>query len=259
MNTANEVIHQHIDRRIKRNANAMILVIGDVGSGKTYFSLDFALERAKRSGCNFDESWVQFGASPFFKAVLEPHKKGQPILADEFGTFMSARMALSKANRAMSFLLQTCRFYNHVLLFTVPQFTFIDAHARKLFHYIVECTPRFKDGKNYVSFRSMKENRKNPLKPFRQPIPYKVKETGEIKHASTYETTIPPDWLVKDYEDKRGKYIKDLYTEQMENLDIGDEKQAEAKTTLKVCNQCGSLVEGQIGKPLICECGERLQ
>ena len=44
MRVQNKVILSHIARRINRNANALILVIGEVGSGKSYFALDFCLK-----------------------------------------------------------------------------------------------------------------------------------------------------------------------------------------------------------------------
>ena len=139
----------------------------------------------------FNIDWTEFSAKPILKSVLRPHKKGQPVLLDEMGIAMSARKWQSKENIGLSFLLQTVRYMNHVILFTVPQISFVDVVARKLFHYVVIVKPRFRNNKNYVSFFKIKENRKNPNYPYFIRIPFKKKD-GSIHYASTYETELPP-------------------------------------------------------------------
>lgn len=260
MNRNNAVILAHIQRRIKRNANALVLVIGDVGSGKTYFCLDFALTIANLFQTGFDESWVNFDAKDFFEATMREHKAGQPILADEFGVTMSARMSSSKVNRAISFLLQTCRFKNHIILFTVPKLSFVDVHARRLFHYKVIVKPRFKNNKNYVNIQALSEleSWKRGKSSFivSTPVTYRDTKSDEIRYASTYESSLPPKELIDSYEKKRNDFITKLYEEQSVNLGIEKGSPGSPlKLVTKICKICGRLQEIDPKIDNHCDCG----
>jgi hypothetical protein len=240
---SNRVVIEHIARRIGRNANALILVVGDVGSGKSYFAMDFGMTLADRFSCSFDMSWVGFTAQKTLEVVLREHKRGQPILLDEMGVAMGSRRFMTKENVGLSFVLQTVRFMNQCILFTVPELSFVDIHARKLFHYIALCKPRFRGDKNFVSVKKIEKSKKDPNKIYFRAIPYRA-EDGAIKYAGTYTTTKPPKWLVDDYERVRGEYIRDMYNKQKEIMEGGQAqgKKKEEKTS-KPCPFCNNIIE----------------
>lgn len=240
---ANQVIIEHIARRIERNANAFILVVGDVGSGKSYFAMDFALALGNRFSCSFDMSWVGFTAQKTLEVVLREHKPGQPILLDEMGVAMGSRRFMTKENIGMSFVLQTVRFLNQCILFTVPDLSFVDIHARKLFHYLAICKPKFRGDKNFISFRKVEKSRKDPNKVFFKPIPYRARDES-IKYAGTYTTTKPHQWLLDAYEKERREYILAMYNTQK---DILSGQQSQGKKEMgkisKPCSLCNNIID----------------
>jgi hypothetical protein len=241
---ANKVIIEHIARRINRNANAFVLVVGDVGSGKSYFAMDFGLALAERFDCKFDMSWAGFTASKILDVVLREHKKGQPILLDEMGVAMSSRKFMTRENVGLSFVLQTVRFMNHCLLFTVPQLSFVDVHARRLFHYVAICKPKFRGNRNFISFRMVVENKKNPERPYLRPIPYKAPD-GAIKYAGTYTTAKPPQWFTDSYEKERKDYIVNMYNEQKSMMQGMKEGKLpnEKREKKKPCPLCSNVID----------------
>lgn len=269
MNISNEVILRHIERRIKRNANALILVVGDVGSGKTFFGLDFGLTLAQRFGCKFDGSWVEFSPRPILEMLLREHGKGQPTMIDEMGVAMSNRRWNTKENVSLSFLFQTVRFKNHVVLFTVPEMSFVDVAARRLFHYRCLVKPRFKNEKNYITIQKIVPNDRDPNKPpFYRPIPYKLPD-GTIKYAGRYVSQKPPQWLIDQYEAKRKIFIDGLYKKLSDDLIESEEKgekKAEGRKldlnkawTAIECGICHKRTSAPVGLSLQCTCGATIK
>lgn len=202
---SNDVIIEHISRRIiEKNGNAFIIVTGDVGSGKSYAALDLCLKLSQKFDTPFNEDWVQFSSEGMFRAVLKEHKKGQCVLMDEMGVIMSNRRAMARGNVGLSFLLQTIRSQNHILVFTVPDFSFVDKVARLLIHYKMESNARFRNNKNHVLFqRKMKVRYSDKV--YFAPIPYSLPD-GTIRDANTYVAERPPQWLVDVYEEKKKKF-----------------------------------------------------
>ena len=209
MSQNNEVILDHVCRRIYRNANAFIIVVGDVGSGKSYFALDLALKISERFDTPFNKDWVQFSSEGMYKAAMRDHKRGQVILLDEMGVIMSNRRAMAKGNVGLSFLLQTIRSQNHILIFTVPDFSFVDKVARTLIHYRAIVKPRFRNNQNFVTFQIMKISQYKGVS-YPAPVYYKLKD-GTIKTASTFTSDIPPEWLRLEYEEKKKEFQVGLW------------------------------------------------
>jgi hypothetical protein len=267
MSVSNEVILRHIERRIHRNANALILVVGDVGSGKTFFGLDFGLELSKRFGSKFDGSWVEFSPRPILEMLLREHKKGQPAMIDEMGVSMSNRRWNTRENVSLSFLFQTVRFKNHIVLFTVPDMSYVDVAARRLFHYRCIVKPRFRNDKNFVKIQKIVKNERKPDQPFYKPIPYKLAD-GTIKYAGTYTSTKPPQWLIDQYEEKRKVFIDALYQKLADDMatdEEKDEKKAGKKLDLNKawtaieCGICHKRTSAPVGLTLQCTCGATIK
>jgi len=60
------------------------------------------------------------------------------IVFDEAGVGMPAREWFSISNKMIGYILQTFRHQNLGVIFTTPDFSFIDVQARKLFHSYFE-------------------------------------------------------------------------------------------------------------------------
>ena len=123
------------DRLHKRNKNALILVHGETGSGKSYLGLKICYDIDPE----FNITRVIHDPEEFFELLRGGTlKKGSAILFDEIGTTLTARRWYSFNNFIINNVLQTFRYRNLLVVFTVPSITFVDKNARKLIHYDIE-------------------------------------------------------------------------------------------------------------------------
>jgi len=122
---------KYIKRRISRNQNFLGAITGPTGSGKSYSALSIAADIDP----NFCIENVAFTPDDLFTIInsgrLVP---GSVILYDEAGVGMGAREWQSLGNKVLSFLLQTFRNLNLVVLFNLPHLGMFDAQGRKLIH-----------------------------------------------------------------------------------------------------------------------------
>lgn len=240
----NRVVFSHILRRIRHNRNAMILAAGDTGSGKSYACLRFSTKLDK----NFNADMVQFKAKDFLKMVNKDYPPGTAMVFDEVGVAMNARSWQSKLNKMLSYVLQTFRFKNYIVFFTVPDLSFVDVHARKMFHYIMES--KGIDHKAKVSkwsFKRVQVNRRTG-DIYYKAIRY-ITDDG-MAVAPMIKLKLAHGGLINAYEKKRAQYIKELYTEmeQEEETKKPEIKKREPKT----CDNCGYIWTPKVDRPKKC-------
>lgn len=114
-----------------QNKNWLAAICGDTGSGKSYSALALAHEIAGKD----NTVYTVFDPLELFKlADSGKLKRGDVIVADEFGVTMSARQWQSVQNILIGYLLQTFRHLNVAFIWTVPNMGFVDVQARKLLH-----------------------------------------------------------------------------------------------------------------------------
>ena len=118
--------------RIKKNKNVLILVVGDTGSGKSWS----CVSAAETLDPLFKPNNACFGNLLNLLTAMDQHiiKRGQCAVFEEFGTQMSSRQSLTKENVGYSKILQTFRHEGFICFFNVPDLSFVDTHARRLFH-----------------------------------------------------------------------------------------------------------------------------
>jgi len=131
------VILNRIRKRItKHNKNALILICGGTGSGKSLSAIKIAREINPK----FDiREHLVFTAKEFMKLLNSGTlKKGDCLIWDEAGVGLPARQWYSILNKAVSYVLQTFRHQNLCVIFTTPNISFVDISLRRLFHYYFE-------------------------------------------------------------------------------------------------------------------------
>lgn len=151
-----------IYRDIKiRRRHAMVLIVGDPGSGKSALAISLA-KRFDRS-FNIKErlalSLEQFANivinMPVPKRTLD---RGKAIVVDEFQIMMNARTWYDRLQKAVGNLLETIR-YKNLAIFMTSQFKEnIDIVARRLFNYLVVAKGVTLDGKIVYKTYVMKKN-----------------------------------------------------------------------------------------------------
>jgi len=222
------IILDWIEWRIAKHKNVIWVVNGATGSGKTYAAITQCKQIAERLGTNFTiKDNVGFSFSELLKKTMLPQnqKPGTPFLFEEVGAFgsgSSSRQWQSKANLFFLSFLQTTRHRQQILVFTCPQFAFLDKGARMLCHlqsevekidfqkkqchlktYILQVNGR--SGKIYFKFLRFK---KNGL-------------SGKINKLIVDH---PPKDLVEDYEKMKHKY-----TAALNQMILDDDKPKEKK------------------------------
>lgn len=191
-----EYIHHAIH---KRNLNFLLLVVGPVGAGKSYA----CLELAHKIDPEFDAAHVVFDPNVFAEMISNPEqyglKKGSCIVFEEAGVNMGARDFQSVRNKMMSFITQTFRHQNLVVLFNTPNQKFIDINLRRLIHGTLEISHN--DGKyGYGTFNfNVPDHLSGEV--YARPMLLKDQLRGQTVTMKRLKIESPPKNLCKKYEE----------------------------------------------------------
>lgn len=204
-------------RRIKNNKNCLIIFTGDTGSGKSYAALRFA----ENLDPEFNWKRVVFTPDKFLEIIKydKTLHSGNVIIFDEAGVGMASREWYSIQNKILSYVLQTFRFKNLIVIFTVPDFTYIDSQARKLFHFYFETS------------RILRKQKVCRCKPFRISVSRRTgkvyyvyprfKIDGTLFKLTACNFKMPSARLRKKYEKLKEVFADDLYLKGIDSLDKG--------------------------------------
>lgn len=133
----------------KDNRNALIVVEGPPGTGKSYWCLKVAqymdpgfFENPKITVQDLSTRII-FKPSDFVK-VLSDHGerntlyKGAVLIVEEGGVQADHRKWYSFNNMVYNYIFQTFRFMNLIVILNVPVIDYVDSDAQKLFNYHVK-------------------------------------------------------------------------------------------------------------------------
>lgn len=140
------ILQSQIQQRLDRNKNAIVVITGDTGSGKSWASMTL--------GETFDHNfWVDriFFSPLEFVRALKRHAeglktgdqtklipKGAVLVVEEAGTQYSNRAWQTINNKLISIVAQSFRSFNWIIIFNVPNFDYFDKQAREQTHYYLE-------------------------------------------------------------------------------------------------------------------------
>lgn len=133
MSKAFDIICGVIKHRINEKDKAMMmLVVGEMGSGKSLAAVSFAskIDPSFRDAVLKGEKRIVFDVHDFLE-VLNKTKKGQCIIFDEVGVNVAARDFQKLNNRIMSIITQILRYKNVCCIFTTPNARFVDINIRE--------------------------------------------------------------------------------------------------------------------------------
>lgn len=224
-----KVFIEWIADRIKRNKNAIIVINGATGSGKTYSALSMAIMVAKRMGTRFTaEGNIDFSFSDLVSKINRPENRpaGTPFIFEEVGAVgggASSREWQSAQNKLFFSYMQTCRSLNQVIFFTCPNFGYLEKGARELVHsqintltingytkrailqpFIIQTNNR--SGKQYFKYLRF-QYKKKKLKLKTIEVPYPKDDNNKN--------------LVEEYEDMKAKFnekIKTMITDSQKEI-----------------------------------------
>ena len=130
---------EYVVKRIGQNKNFLACFTGGTGSGKSYSAIRFAELISKETKTPFSEKNIVFEPIEFMSLINSGElQKGSVIIMDEAGVMINARKWMSSINMMINYVTQTFRHRNYIVLFCVPDFSFIDKAIRKMFHSYIE-------------------------------------------------------------------------------------------------------------------------
>lgn len=196
----NSQIIKYLRKRIyEQNKNALVVIAGDTGSGKSYGS--FGLCRAFDP--TFTPKRVAYMKASGFMNILRTKnlKRGNAIMWDDVGKGLKAKEWYELINRVITDILQTFRVRGLLVVFNVPDITFIDSTARKLFHYQGEMVAiDMKNKFGIMKFFEIQVNRRSGKSYYKYPV---VKIGGIKKKITRFRVKMPPKKLIREYERKK--------------------------------------------------------
>lgn len=205
-------IIRYIRRRIASNKNMLIMMTGQTGSGKSWTAGSIA----EMLNEDFNVSRLVFKGKDLMKLINLGHyeyRKGVVIVWDEAGIDLSNRNWYSITNKLLSFLLQTFRHKNFILIFTVPYEDFVDSATKKLFHAQFECVGINRANNTVAVKPKFLQYNAEKKKWYRKYL--KVSKAGNRKKTKIKRWNIPKpsDNFIKAYEEKKTYFTKLLNNE----------------------------------------------
>jgi len=230
----------------RKNRNALICFVGETGVGKSYT----AIRICKLVDHTFHTGRICFNNMDFLKLLKEGDeygklKKGMAVMYDEFGVSHSSRSWYESTNKLVNFILQTFRRQNLLVCFTVPDQSFVDVQARKLFHYMVENIDIDYEGKkNICKVFQIKPN------PSFNKEPYKIyfrkrRGLGKKQKLPRMKFALGDKDILRKYEGMKRKFSEELYAKSQKEFEAKEEHKKKKGHELdgikpnSKCTKCG--------------------
>ncbi len=214
MKTPNRIINWTCIR-IGKNKNAIILICGETGGGKTYAAIELGLECAEVWNSNFTmKDNVAFDFKSLLKKTKLPqniNKPGTAYIFEEVGAVgsgASSRAWQTKLNKFFVTFMQTARHKNQILIMTTPVFGFLDRGVRVLCHMLMQTSHiNFRTRQSYVIPYEGQVNAKTG-KEYWKKLRY-IKDGR--KHRLDFQgIRHPPQDMVDEYEIMKTEFTKSL-------------------------------------------------
>jgi len=195
------------DRLLRKRLNALVLILGPTGSGKSWS----ALRLAEKIDPNFNVEQVIFEPLKFIQILNKPKrlKSGSCLIFDDAGLIMDSRSFMSFTNRAVSHLLQSFRYRRICTLFTSPSDRYIDIGARRLFHYQLEVTSTHKP-QGFIRFKVFRIIHKSKFSE-----PFTIYPRGPNYKITRIPIGRPSGKLIQAYEQKKRRFLQ-MYGKKLE-------------------------------------------
>lgn len=233
-----EIFNKWMESRlIRNNKNVLSAELGATGSGKSYRDLRKAeLWYKYHFKSPFPVENICFGVPEIMKILSSGElRRGEIIIGEEAGVNLGSRAWQSKVSKMFNYVLQSFRSLNIAIFFNLPYLSMLDSQARHLLHYYAESS-----GIDYT-------NGKNKCKPFflqvaqgtgkiyrHYPI---VKINGRAVKVKRFNYSLPSEYLIKAYEEKKEKYLKELlkeYTKGVNEATAREKRKNEGKKPIKL-------------------------
>lgn len=199
----NLTLLRHILYRRHIQMNTFVAVVGDVRTGKSYFSLRIAEELSRLEKKKFDvKKQCSFDILHFLK--WSNSNTNSVYVLDEVQTSMSPREWYDIQHKIFNEFCDIQGFRKNILLMPFPNISFIDKHLRFLINYVV---------------RTMSQGRVKWYKVVTQP------ELGKnwLDFMGVYRYQLPSRNTIEYYESLKKKFCDTKLTDVIETLENRNE------------------------------------
>lgn len=206
------VIIGRMKNRIHNELNSQqLMIIGMTGTGKSTTGLEFCCIMDPEFEKN-PEKRIVFTPEKFLELVNSDLPAGSAILCDEIGSWLSSRDWYSIQNKLMSIVLETYRFKQLFVIWTVPNIRMIDVNLRDLCHATIETLAI--DRKNNVCKCKFKYRQVNPMtgKSYDK-FPVIRNKKNELVTVTRINVHRPPKRVEDIYLDMKRKHLNKVYKE----------------------------------------------
>jgi hypothetical protein len=121
-----------------RKQNALILVWGETGTGKSYLSMLFGVLLDPSFHIKYKERMIVHPLKFLVGMKQGAYPKCNVVVIEEIGTSLYSRDWYTEVNKQIIKVLQTFRNKRLIVIFNVPHPSFIDKHSRTLINFFVE-------------------------------------------------------------------------------------------------------------------------
>jgi len=209
---ATQLFIRKIHNRVESGKNALILVVGETGSGKSYSCIELALglylyRHGKPQEAEDFMSHLSFTLEEFLTSLQGAEmKKKQIYIWEEAGVSINNKKWQSKTNQIMGYLTQTFRTLQHIVFINVPCTSFIDKTVRQLLHY--EITARRIDKKQKLCFlRPLELQYNNTFNKLYRHGLIMITQKGTMEIDEISVGLAPKEYIIP-YEERKASYTK---------------------------------------------------
>lgn len=204
-------------RRLHSGKNCLVIVIGGTGSGKSLSSVCilywcYIYMHGEPPTLEYMKAHWFFKAQDFLKKMNDPElNKGELNLWDEMGISASHKAHQSVQNKAISWLVQSFRNLEQMVVFTVPSALLIDKSVRNLLHYQLETRTILKKSKLCIIKPLELQYNTRMDKMFYHNLFYPSEdEKGLMEEVDVVGIPLPPKDFVNAYEDVAREFKAEL-------------------------------------------------
>jgi len=216
-------------RRVRMNQNYILLIVGGVGTGKSYT----AMSLAEDIDPYFSVDRVIFHPRDFIELLDRGLPKGSVIMWEEVGVSLSSRDWYKEQNKIVSSLFETFRRHNLILIMTVPFVKFIDSRIRSMIHGFAEMIdPTFTGGQfGWLKYyHVIVEQRTGKIK---HRYPRIRDDEGKIQiiqgvnsESGNMHFNLPSKELIPLYEKKKLEFVKWQQETGLKHFELDDSKES---------------------------------
>lgn len=215
-----EILNKWMNSRLKRNKNVMIVTSGTTGSGKSYSDHRIAEVWYKYYfGEKYPLNHTCFSIGELMKLLSsEKIRKGDLFILEEAGTNLNSLDFQNRTSKLFSFILQSFRSMNIILIFNLPVLNMLNKSARLLIHA------------HFIMQKINFENNTSAFKPLFHQLNQqrgksywkymRVKFNGKTTAIKRLNYSIPSEEIINDYEKKKFKFVHKISSDFSKELDI---------------------------------------